>query len=71
MYYFSEDELAAQHAALIRIAEYLEEIGWQRRLLDLTEYEILTFVSITIGAFEDALIAIRHAQRPANPEVPF
>lgn len=71
MSYFSDDELLAQRKSLHTIAEYLEEIGWQRRLLDLTEYEILTLVAVTIGAFQDAQVEIRMSQRSLDPEIPF
>jgi Family of unknown function (DUF6511) len=69
--YFSDDELLAQRKSLPTIAEYLEEIGWQRRLLDLTEYEILTLVAVTIGAFQDAQVEIRMSQRSLDLEIPF
>ena len=71
LYHFSDNELLAQRRSLQTIAEYLEEIGWQRRLLDLAEHEILTLVAITIGAFQDAQVAIRISQRPLDPEIPF
>lgn len=71
MYYFDDNEIMAQRRSLHTIAEYLEEIGWQRRLLDLSEHEILTLVSIAIGATQDALVDIRNSKRPEDLEIPF
>jgi len=71
LYHFSDNELLAQRQSLQTIAEYLEEIGWQRRLLDLTEHEILTLVAVTIGAFQDAQVEIRVSQRSLDLEIPF
>ncbi len=50
------------------VAEIMEEIGWQTRLIDLTEAQVLTLIEVAVGGFQDAMHA---TARTAEAEVPF
>lgn len=66
-----EQEKAAIHAALKQVAEIMEEIGWDKRLCDLTEAQVLTVLKAAIGNFQDAM-HLMHALAPdAEAEPPF
>jgi hypothetical protein len=49
----------------------MEEIGWQTRLADLSEPQVLTLIDVTVTSFQDALREYVAANRAADPEVPF
>jgi hypothetical protein len=49
------------------VAEIMEEIGWDTRLIDLTEPQVLTLIEVAVGGFQDAM----HATARNSPEVPF
>lgn len=67
----TEDERSAMRHAMKMVAEVMEEIGWNRRLLDLTEPQVLTIIEVTIGGFQDAMREISAANTQKFPEVPF
>lgn len=67
----TEAERAAIRSAMKPVAEIMEEIGWQIRLADLSEPQVLTLIEVTITGFQDALRELVAANRTADPEVPF
>jgi len=64
----TEQEKAAIRAAMKPVAEIMEEIGWQARLCDLTEAQVLTLIEVAVGGFQDAMHAMA---ADADEEVPF
>jgi hypothetical protein len=64
----TEQEKAAIRAAMKMVAEIMEEIGWETRLIDLTEAQVLTLVEVAVGGFQDAM---RSQATSASTEVPF
>ena len=70
----TEQEKAAIRAAVKPVAEIMEEIGWERRLVDLTEAEVLTMIEVAVGGFQDAIHAAaesRAAAGDSGAEAPF
>jgi len=65
----TEQERAAIRAAMRPVAEILGEIGWQTRLQEMTEPQVLTLIEAAIGGFQDAMHAI--ARNDASTETPF
>jgi hypothetical protein len=61
-------ERAAIRATVKPVAEIMAEIGWTKRLNELTEEQVLTLIEVAIGGFQDAM---HQAAQPAEPEVPF
>lgn len=53
----TEQEEAAIRAAMKPVAELMEEIGWDKRLADLTEVQVLSLIEAAIEAFQDAMRA--------------
>jgi len=53
----TEQEQAAIRAAMRPLGECLGEIGWQTRLIDLTEPQVLTLIEVAVGGFQDAMHA--------------
>ena len=51
----TEQEQAAIRATVKLVAEILEEIGWQTRLIDLSEAQVLTLIEVAVGGFQDAM----------------
>lgn len=64
----TEQEKAAIRAAMKMVAEIMEEIGWEIRLVDLTETQVLTLIEVAIGGFQDAM---RSQATRESTEVPF
>ena len=64
----TEQEQAAIRATVKLIAEIMEEIGWETRLIELTEQQVLTLIEAAVGGFQDAM---RETAKDADPEVPF
>jgi hypothetical protein len=64
----TEQEKAAIRAAMKMVAEIMEEIGWETRLTDLTEAQVLNLVEVAVGGFQDAM---RSQTTSAITEVPF
>ena len=67
----TEQERAAIAAAMKPVAEIITEIGWQTRLIDLCEPQVLTLIEVAVGGFQDAMRAIAAANKQQFPEVPF
>lgn len=67
----TEEEKSAIRHAMQMVAEVLEEIGWQTRLTDLSEQQVLMIIEIAIGGFQDAMREIAAANKQQFPEVPF
>lgn len=64
----TEQEKAAIRAAMKMVAEIMEEIGWETRLIDLTEAQVLTLIEVAVGGFQDAM---RSQATIASTGVPF
>ncbi len=64
----TEQERAAIRAAMKPVAEIMEEIGWQARLIDLTEAQVLTLIEVAVGGFQDAMLATAKGD---DTEIPF
>ena len=54
----SEQEQAAMRAAMRNLGEAMAEIGWNTRLCDLNEAQVLTLIEVAVGAFQDAMRAM-------------
>ena len=65
----TEQEKAAMRAAMRRVAETMAEIGWDTRLQELSEAQVLTLIEVAVGGFQEAMQAI--ARQDAAAEVPF
>ncbi len=65
----TEQEQAAIRTTMRPLGECLGEIGWQTRLIDLTEPQVLTLIEVVVGGFQEAMQAI--ARQDATAEVPF
>ncbi|MCX7379848.1 MAG: DUF6511 domain-containing protein [Alphaproteobacteria bacterium] len=61
-------ERAAIAAAMKPVAEIMEEIGWNTRLIDLTEPQVLTLIEVAVTGFQDAMRATAQIQ---ESEIPF
>ena len=66
----TEQEQAAIRSAMKPVAEIMEEISWQTRLIDLTEQQVLTLIEVAIGGFQDAMLATAMAAGN-DREIPF
>ena len=64
----TEQEKAAIRAAIKPVAEIMEEIGWEMRLIDLSEAQVCTIIEVAVGGFQDAM---RATAQSAGAEVPF
>lgn len=64
----TEQEKAAIRAAMRPVAEIMEEIGWEMRLIDLSEAQVCTIIEVAVGGFQDAM---RATAQSAGAEVPF
>lgn len=67
----TEAEQAAIRSAMKPVAEIMEEIGWQTRLADLSEQQVLTLIEVAVTGFQDALREYTAANPTVDPEVPF
>lgn len=67
----TEEEKSAIRHAMQMVAEVMEEIGWQTKLIDLSEQQVLTIIEVAIGGFQDAMREIAVANKQQFPEVPF
>ena len=66
----TEEEKSALHYAMKMAAEVMEDIGWNTRLSDLSEQQVLTLMEVAVGGFQDAMRDIAAANKQ-SPEVPF
>ncbi len=64
----TEQEQAAIRATVKLVAEIMEEIGWQTRLIELSEAQVLTLIEVAVGGFQDAMLA---SARADGVEIPF
>jgi hypothetical protein len=64
----TEQEKAAIRTAMKPVAEIMEEIGWEVRLIDLSEAQVFTLIEVAVGGFQDAM---RATAQSADAEVPF
>ncbi len=64
----TEQEQAAIRSTIKLMAEIMEEIGWQTRLIDLSEAQVLTLIEVAVGGFQDAMLATAKAD---GTEIPF
>ena len=64
----TEQERAAIRATVKLMAEIMDEIGWQTRLIDLSEHQVLTLIEVAVGGFQDAMHA---SAKPDDTEIPF
>ena len=67
----TEEEKSAMRSALKMVAEAIDEIGWEIRLSDLTEPQVLTIIEAAVGGFQEAMRDIAAANNQQAPEVPF
>ena len=63
----SDQEKDAMRHSMKMAAEVLNEIGWETRLLDLSEHQVLTLIEVVIDGFQRAMREIA----AADPEIPF
>ena len=68
MFDLQPEEKVALRAAMKPVAEIMEEIGWERRLCDLGEVQVLTLIEVAVGGFQDAMHAMA---KKDGPEVPW
>lgn len=68
MFDLQPEEKVALRAAMKPVAEIMEEIGWERRLCDISEEEVLTLIEVAVGGFQDAMHA---TARQDGSEAPF
>ena len=66
----ADEEKSALRHAMQMAAEVMEEIGWNTRLSDLSEQQVLTLMEVAVGGFQDAMRDIAAANKQ-SPEVPF
>jgi hypothetical protein len=66
----TDEEKSALRYAMKMTAEVMEEIGWNTRLADLSEQQVLTLMEVAVGGFQDAMRDIA-ATNKQSPEVPF
>ena len=66
----TDEEKFALRYAMKMAAEVMEEIGWNTRLSDLSEQQVLTLMEVAVGGFQDAMRDIAAANKQ-SPEVPF
>ncbi len=67
----TEEEHMAIIDAMRLVAEIMEEIGWETRLMDLTRDQVMTLIEVAVGGFQEALRDIVAATPRTDPEVPF
>ena len=67
----TEEEHMAIVDAMRLVAEIMEEIGWDTRLMDLTRDQVMTLIEVAVGGFQEALRDILAAAPRTDPEVPF
>lgn len=66
----TDEEKSALRYAMKMAAEVMEEIGWNTRLSDLSEQQVLTLMEVAVSGFQDAMRDIAAANKQ-SPEVPF
>ncbi|KIL96935.1 hypothetical protein CCC_01428 [Paramagnetospirillum magnetotacticum MS-1] len=64
----TEQEQAAIRAAMKLVAELMDEIGWDKRLADLSEAQVLSLIEAAVEGFQDAMRATAASD---SREIPF
>ena len=64
----TEQEQAAIRAAMKMVGESMEEVGWDTRLIELSEAQVLTLIEVAVGGFQDAMFAMA---KNDDTEIPF
>jgi len=64
----TEQERAAIRATVKLVAEIMEEIGWDKRLADLSEPQVLTLIEVAVDGFQHAM---RAQTGTDDMEIPF
>jgi hypothetical protein len=64
----TEQEQAAIRATMKLVAELMDEIGWDRRLADLSEVQVLSLIEAAVEGFQDAM---RASAASDSTEIPF
>tara|TARA_R110002167_G_C12707254_1_gene655199 strand:+ start:18764 stop:19018 length:255 start_codon:yes stop_codon:yes gene_type:complete len=64
----TEQEQAAIRTTIKLMAEIMEEIGWETRLIELSEHNVLTLIEVAVGGFQDAMLATAKGD---DTEIPF
>ena len=67
----TEEEKAAIGTAVKSVAETMEEIGWNTRIADLSEQQVLTLIEVAVGGFQDAMRDIAAANKQSQQEIPY
>lgn len=67
----TEEEHMAILDAIRLVAEIMEEIGWETRLMDLTRDQVMNLIEVAVGGFQEALRDIVAAAPMTDPQVPF
>jgi len=65
-----QEHVAIRHAMKM-VAEVMEEIGWENRLIDLSEQQVLTIIEVALGGFQDGMREIAAAKHQQFMEIPF
>ena len=71
MFDLTNEEHAAIRHAMEMVAELMEEIGWETRLADLSEQQVLTIIETALGGFQHAMRTIAASNKQQFPEIPF
>ena len=64
----TEQEITAIRTTVKLMAEIMDEIGWQTRLIDLSEAQVLTLIEVAVGGFQESMLA---TAKTDNTEIPF
>ena len=64
----TDEERAAITAAMKRLAQLMDEIGWQTQLADLSAAQVRAVIEEAVEGFREAMADIARAK---TPEVPF
>ena len=64
----TEQELAAIRAAMKLVARLMDQIGWEKRLADLSEVQVLGLIETAVEGFQDAM---RESAESDSTEIPF
>ena len=62
----TDEEKSALRHAMQMAAEVMEEIGWNTRLSDLSEQQVLTLMEVAVGGFQDAMRDIAAANKQSQ-----
>ena len=65
-----QEHVAIRHARKM-VSEVREEIGWENRLIDLSEQQVLTIIEVALGGFQDGMREIAAEKHQQFMEIPF